>query len=308
MELHKHNIPHYPVMLDEVMSYLGVDKDKRYLDCTFGCGGYSKAFLSAGAKVCAIDRDVNALHYANSLKEQFTDRFEFRISCFADIANDNFDEQYDGIVFDLGVSSVQLDSPDRGFSFRFDGPLDMRMGNSKITASDIVNSYEEEKIANILYQYGEERKSRSIAKAIVLARKEKKISTTLELANIIRQVIPRARDGIDPATRSFQALRICVNDELGQLNKALMDSIALLRRKGRIVVVSFHSLEDRAVKRFMQGHSSDVMGSRYIPAKECSPNVLKMITKKPVMPCVQEIKENKRSRSAKLRCAELKEI
>ena len=309
MEDINHNISHYPVMLNEVLDYLKVDIDKRYLDCTFGCGGYTKALLSSGSQVDAVDRDINALDYTQNITDDFPGKFRFKTACFDEVATQYNNQKYDGIVFDLGVSSVQIDSPERGFSFRFDGPLDMRMGNSSMTAFDVVNSYQENKLADILYQYGEEKKSRSVAKAIVIERNTRSINTTLELANIIRKVVPRSKDGIDPATRSFQALRIYVNDELGQLQTALANSLQLLKNNGRLVVVSFHSLEDRIVKHFMQSHSNYKAVNRYLPKhKEC-PNILKIITKKPIVPTQNEVLINKRSSSAKLRCAQIiKEI
>ena len=303
---------HYPVMLNEVLEHLSPKDGEVYVDGTFGAGGYTKAFLeSADCTVIAIDRDPAALSVANDLKKDFGERFVFVQGCFGDaleLVNAAGYEQVDGFVLDLGVSSMQLDQADRGFSFRFDGPLDMRMNSQEgITAADIVNDTEEEELANIIYQYGEERLSRRIAKKIVEVRKSELIETTDRLADIIRSVVPRSpKDKIDPATRTFQALRIAVNDELGELERGLVGAQALLKEGGRLVVVSFHSLEDGFVKGFLyekSGHSSNA--SRHLPVvvNDTSSVSFSLPSRKAILPTDAEIQQNPRSRSAKMRVA-----
>ncbi|HBN22286.1 MAG TPA: 16S rRNA (cytosine(1402)-N(4))-methyltransferase [Holosporales bacterium] len=308
--LERGNPLHYSVMLDEVLDSLNLQSNGSYLDCTFGRGGYSKGVLEAlgTTKIIALDRDATAREAASEFKAQYADRFYFHPVCFDQMAEAlSEDEKLDGIMFDLGVSSPQLDRPERGFSFRFKGPLDMRMGNEGITAADVVNTYGESELADLIYLYGEEKKSRVVAKAIVMDRKEKPFETTSELAGLLRRIIPKSKDGIDPATRTFQALRIHVNDELGQLERALDASLALLKPGGRLVVVSFHSLEDRIVKKFMVKHSKKEAVNRYVPevlGASSEQPVLKLVSRKAVLPKAEEVKENPRSRSAKLRVAE----
>ena len=279
-----------------------------YADCTFGRGGYARAILDSddSVRVVGLDRDKEAELAAESFTKQYGDRFKFYNICFDELAEIfSDDEKFDGIVFDLGVSSPQLDKAERGFSFRFEGPLDMRMGDEGETAADVVNTYEETELANLIYKYGEERRSRSIAKAIVTARSENKFTTTTQLADLIRSVVPRSKDGIDPATRTFQALRIHVNDELGQLERALAGALSVLKPGGRLVVVSFHSLEDRIVKNFMNEFGKRKAVNRYLPEVEVEDeNLLKIISRKPFVPSATEVAENARSRSAKLRVAE----
>lgn len=303
---------HYPVMLDEVLKHLSPKDGEVYVDGTFGAGGYSKAFLeSANCTVIAIDRDPAAKAQANILKEDFGDRFIFVQGCFGDaleLVKSAGYNQVDGFVLDLGVSSMQLDQAERGFSFRFDGPLDMRMDSSDGTsAMDIVNDMPEEELANIIYKYGEERLSRRIAKKIVEVRSQEKIDTTEKLADIIRSVVPRSpKDKIDPSTRTFQALRITVNDELGELERGLIAAQELLKEGGRLLVVSFHSLEDGIVKAFMyekSGRRDNV--SRHLPAQvEDAPvSTFTLPVRKAIDPTDAEIQQNSRSRSAKLRVA-----
>lgn len=303
---------HYPVMLNEVLEHLSPKDGEVYVDGTFGAGGYSKAFLeSTNCTVIAIDRDPAAMARANVLKENFGDRFIFVQGCFGDalelVKSAGYD-QVDGFVLDLGVSSMQLDQAERGFSFRFDGPLDMRMDSSaEISATDIVNDTPEEDLANIIYKYGEERLSRRIAKKIVEVRGEEKIETTEKLADIIRSVVPRSpKDKIDPATRTFQALRIAVNDELGELERGLISAQGLLKEGGRLLVVSFHSLEDGIVKAFMyekSGRRDNV--SRHLPAQmdDAPVPTITLPVRKAIDPTDAEIQQNSRSRSAKLRVA-----
>lgn len=306
---------HAPVMINEVLEYLSPRDGGVYVDCTFGAGGYSRAVLeSCDCKVIAFDQDDTVLPYAQALHSEFGERFEFVQGCFGDI-----DELLDsigvskvsGIVLDIGVSSMQLDKADRGFSFRFDGPLDMRMGRSlsEEMAADLVNEMEEQDLANIIYKYGEERMSRRIAKAIVLKRQEERFETTSQLADVVRTVVKKSsKDTTDPATRTFQALRIAVNDELGELERALGKSSELLMSAGRLVVVTFHSLEDRIVKKYMRAQSGRVSrGSKYLPDAS-QPEELPLyrdLTRKAVLPSPEEISANSRSRSAKLRAVEL---
>lgn len=296
---------HYPVMLNEVLENLDVANGKIYVDATFGNGGYSEAILNkADCKVIALDRDANVLARAKEMKQIYGNRFEFRQGCFG-----NFDtlvsENIDGAVFDIGVSSMQLDQAERGFSFAKDAPLDMRMSQEGTSAYDLVNKLSEGELADILYNYGEEKKSRQIAKKIIETRKAKPIETTVELANIIYQVIRRSfNQTIDPATRSFQALRIAVNDELNELQKGLINASVRLKKGGRLVVVDFHSLEDRIVKSFFKNNSDkNVHISRYRIQEPTKSNAMFCFASKAIVPTAQELELNSRSRSAKLRYA-----
>lgn len=303
---------HYPVMLNEVLENLSPADGEVYVDGTFGAGGYTKAFLeSADCTVIAIDRDPAALKTAQALQEKFGERLIFVQGCFGDalelLKAAGFD-QVDGFVLDIGVSSMQIDQAERGFSFRHDGALDMRMDTTQgVTAADIVNETKEEDLANLIYRYGEERLSRRIARRIVAKRQEKKIETTLELADIVREVVPKSpKDKIDPATRTFQALRIAVNDELGELERGLVAAEKLLKDSGRLVVVSFHSLEDGIVKTFFyerSGRSSN--NSRHLPQSMEENQLPSFVLKKrkAIDPSDSEIQQNPRSRSAKLRVA-----
>lgn len=302
---------HYPVMLNEVLEGLDPQDGEVYVDGTFGAGGYTRAFLNAAdCTVIAIDRDPSALKTAEKFAEEFGGRFIFVQGCFGDaleLVNAAGFEKIDGFVLDVGVSSMQIDRAERGFSFRFDGPLDMRMGQDGMTAADIVNDTEEEDLANLIYKYGEERLSRRVAKRIVASRAQKPIETTFDLADVVRQAVPRSpKDKIDPATRTFQALRIAVNDELGELEKGLEAAESLLKTDGRLAVVSFHSLEDGIVKSFLFERSGrQVNASRHMPAMVESKNLPSFILKKrkAIEASDVEIKENARSRSAKLRLA-----
>lgn len=296
---------HYPVMLNEVLENLDVSDNKTYVDATFGNGGYSEAILNkANCKVIALDRDSTVLPRVEELKKQFGDRFEFRLGCFGDFA-ELVEKNIDGAVFDIGVSSMQLDQTERGFSFSKDAPLDMRMSQTGVSAKDLVNQLSETELADILYNYGEEKKSRQIAKKIIEARKVKPIETTVELANIIYQINKRSfNQNIDPATRSFQALRIAVNDELNELSKGLLGATSRLNKNGRLVVVDFHSLEDRIVKTFMKLNSDKKQHvSRYRKDENSNSNALFSYVSKAIVPTAQELELNSRSRSAKLRYA-----
>lgn len=303
--------PHYPVMLPEVLEALSPQDGGVYVDGTFGAGGYSCAILGAAqCKVYGVDRDENALAAAENVKAEFGERFVFLQGRFGNVVsllNEHGLDKVNGFVLDVGVSSMQIDNAERGFSFRYDGPLDMRMDQSSSdeTAADIVNDYEEEDLANLIYAYGEERLSRRIARAIVLRRKETPFECTSDLADVVRSAVPKKpNDKIDPATRTFQALRIAVNDELGELERALDAAVDILEDGGRLVVVCFHSLEDRIVKRFFKEKSGgNSSGSRHMPVSDNRAiRVFHLPNRnKAVIPSSEEVQENARSRSAKLR-------
>lgn len=300
---------HYPVMLADVLESLNPTDGEVYVDGTFGAGGYAAAILErADCTVVAIDRDVDAAARAEAMQEKYGDRLVFIHGCFGDVQgllkSTGFDA-VDGFVLDLGVSSFQIDEVGRGFSFRFDGPLDMRMDVSRgETAADIVNAYDEGDLADLIYLYGEERKSRRVARAIVQRRAEQKFETTEDLANVVRGAVPRSRGhDIDGATRTFQALRIAVNDELGELERALDVSEDILNPGGRLVVVSFHSLEDGRVKRFLRDKSGGENVSRHLPQVENEAAVFDLPQKKAFKPSKDELSENARSRSARMRVA-----
>jgi 16S rRNA (cytosine1402-N4)-methyltransferase len=299
---------HIPVMLAEVLEELAPRDDGRYLDATFGGGGYAGAILDAArCTLFAIDRDPDAIARGAALAALHPGRLHLLEGSFGNMVGLLHDlgvGALDGIVLDLGVSSFQLDDPARGFSFRADGPLDMRMGRSGPNAADLVRELSEPELADTLYQLGEERLSRRIARAIVAARAEAPIETTGQLAGIIRGVMPPARDGIHPATRSFQALRIKVNDELGEIERALAGAAALLAPGGRLVVVAFHSLEDRLVKRFfLDASGRNPAPSRHDPRglTADAPAAFTLLTPKPRRPGHAEIVRNPRARSARLR-------
>lgn len=303
--------PHFSVMLPEVLSVLGPRDGEVYVDGTFGAGGYTRAFLeSANCTVIAIDRDPSAVSRADAMKKEFGERLIFVEGCFGDalelVKSAGYD-RVDGFVLDIGVSSMQLDERERGFSFRFDAPLDMRMDTrGGMTAADIVNGYGEEDLANLIYKYGDERKSRYIARKVVEERAIAPIETTLRLADIVRGIVYKSpKDKIDPATRTFQALRIAVNDELGELERGLRAAEELLKEGGRLVVVSFHSLEDGIVKSYLYERAGKTPApSKYLPLAESSalPSFA-LSPKKPLDPSDSEIAQNPRSRSARLRGA-----
>jgi len=299
---------HSPVLLDEVLEYIDPQDRKHYLDCTFGAGGYTKAILKkADCFVTALDRDPTTLVFANEIQEEFVGRFEFVQTNFASAKDKLEGKQFDGIVLDLGISSMQVDSAERGFSFMRDGDLDMRMGLDGISASEFIENASEEEIANVIYKYGEEVQSRHIAKAIVEARKESPIDTTFKLADIVRSSMHYRKGKIDPSTKTFQAIRIHINKELESLERFLESLKDMLKAGGRILVVSFHSLEDSIVKSFFKEYSAKkVARSKY--AKDVADydddKWLKIITKKPVTPSRSEVLRNPRSRSSRLRVAE----
>jgi len=258
--------PHRPVLLDEVLAAFAPLDGKRIVDGTFGAGGYSRALLEAGASVIAIDRDPSVQPFVDALSAEFGARFIFVPGTFSQL--DSLAAAHgsiDGVVLDIGVSSMQLDQAERGFSFMRDGPLDMRMSGQGESAADLVNGLETEQLANLLYAFGEERKSRRIAQFITSARDTAPIRSTLELARIIEKAIGRKPGDAHPATRSFQALRIAVNAEFEQLVEALFAAERLLGEGGRLVVVSFHSLEDRIVKRFLDPDKGGPAQSRHLP-------------------------------------------
>lgn len=295
---------HIPVMLKEVLENLTPQNGGLYVDATFGNGGYSEAILKvANCRVIAIDRDPNVKARADELKTLYGSRFEFRAGQFGDFS-DLIPEAVDGAVFDIGVSSMQLDQSERGFSFSKDAPLDMRMSCTGKTAADLVNTLPERELADLIYKYGEERKSRQIASRIVEYRKSKAIETTKELAEIIYTVIHKTPNNIDPATRTFQALRIAVNNELGELESGLSGAAEKLKSRGRLVVVTFHSLEDRIVKNFFNEKAGKKRSvSRYMPELPQNSDALLAECSKAIAPTEEEIIRNPRSRSAKLRVA-----
>ncbi len=313
---------HIPVMLDEVLDALALGEGAVLVDATFGGGGYSRAILeAANCTVWGIDRDPDAVARARDLEAKYEGRLRVLHGNFSEMEHllgREGIEEVQGITLDLGVSSFQLDNPARGFSFRFDGPLDMRMDGPDAaagpSAADIVNSLEEEALADVLFNFGDERKSRRIARAIVAARKSKSITGTLELAGIIGGAIGRSgrqAQKIHPATRSFQALRIYVNDELGELDKVLSAAERLLASRGRLAVVSFHSLEDRKVKNFFRQRSGRIaVESRHAPSAardvpERAPEAtLVPLYRRARRPSSTEVAANPRARSAHLRAAE----
>ena len=299
---------HVPVMLPDVLRHLAPAADDVLLDGTFGGGGYAAAVLDAApCTLWAIDRDPDAIARGAALAARHPGRLHLLHGRFGDMVSllaAHGVGALDGIVLDLGVSSFQIDDPARGFSFRSDGPLDMRMAAAGPTAADLVRDLPEDELADTLYQFGEERLSRRIARAIVAARAEGPIATTAQLAGIIRSVVPPDRSGIDPATRSFQALRIRVNDELGEIERALAQAASLLAPGGRLVVVSFHSLEDRLVKRFMIGAAGrEPSPSRHDPRSLMgrAASEFHLLTPRAERPDPAEARANPRARSARLR-------
>jgi 16S rRNA (cytosine1402-N4)-methyltransferase len=304
-------IDHIPVLLDEVIDMLSPQKNKTYIDATFGAGGYSRKILqSADCKLIAIDRDPDVRVYADSLKDEFGARFDFLNIPFSELTsslNAQSVNQVDGIIVDLGVSSMQLDTAERGFAFSKNGLLDMRMSKTGKSAYDFVNFEDETTIANILYNYADESFSRRIARAIVDARKNKAIETTFELADLVRRTLPGKFKGhkTDPATKTFQAIRIWVNDELHEIESLLEQSKHLLKIGGKVIFVTFHSIEDRLVKTFFLEHGKkNTVISRYLPDPDVADEPLfLMLNKKVIVPSANEIRDNIRSRSAKLRAA-----
>jgi 16S rRNA (cytosine1402-N4)-methyltransferase len=299
---------HIPVLGREAVEMLGPRDGGIYVDATFGAGGYSRAILDIpGTRIIGIDRDRTAIAGGFDLVDRSGGRLtlvEDKFSNLAGICAAQGLDAVDGVVMDVGVSSMQLDEADRGFSFRIEGPLDMRMGHDGPTAADVVARASEADLANIIYIFGEERHSRSVARAIVAARKETPITTTRGLADIVAKVVWSKPGEIHPATRTFQGLRIFVNQELDELHLALSAAERVLKPGGRLVVVSFHSLEDRIVKNFLSERGKAGGGSRHLPEMAQAAPSFSILTKRPVTPDDAEISANPRARSAKLRAAE----
>lgn len=299
-EASEHDAPHVPVLLAEVLEALQPLAGARIVDGTFGAGGYSRALLEAGATVVAIDRDPSVEPHVARLKADYPDRFSFVAGEFARL-DALVSQPVDGVVLDIGVSSMQLDQSARGFSFMREGPLDMRMSGQGESAADLVNGLDETALANLLFAYGEERKSRRIAHSIVAARADAPITTTLELARLIEKAIGRKPGDNHPATRSFQALRIAVNAEFDQLVEGLFASERLLGEGGRLAVVTFHSLEDRIAKRFFDPEKGGPAASRHLPQVEVAAR--RWVVSKARKASSSETARNPRARSAILRAA-----
>lgn len=296
--------PHVPVLLTPLLAAVA-PVEGVWLDGTFGAGGYSRGLLAAGAaRVIGVDRDPLAFDLAAHWAGQFGDRLRLVQGTFSALDR-HAGEPLDGVVLDLGVSSMQLDLAERGFSFMKDGPLDMRMSQDGDSAADLVNSAEEAQLADIIYLYGEDHASRRIARAIVEARAKAPLTTTLQLAEVVAKVLPRPKPGQShPATRTFQAIRIAVNTEFDELAEGLAAAERALKPGGRLAVVTFHSLEDRIVKRYLQlasGHEANA--NRYAPARATTEARFEMITRRAVGPDEAELSANPRARSAKLRVA-----
>jgi 16S rRNA (cytosine1402-N4)-methyltransferase len=307
------NFKHEAVLLDESIKYLNIKSDGIYFDGTLGRGGHSSEILknlSEKGRLIAVDRDIKAVE---EVKKKMSSHKNFIIKHanfinFDNVLKELSIEKVDGMLFDLGVSSPQIDNAKRGFSYQKDGPLDMRMNrNQKLTAADIVNNYSQKEIENIISDYGEENWAARIAEFIVRRRKDKKIETTSELVDIIKAAVPKGarRKGGHPARRTFQALRIATNDELDQLKILINKAVKFLNPGGRIVIISFHSLEDRIVKHTFRKLAEDCVCPPDFPICVCDKkSELKIITKSPVQANKSEIEENPRSRSAKLRAGE----
>ena len=302
---------HVPVLLDEVIALLKPRDGAIYVDATFGCGGYTRALMSAATcDVVGIDRDPDSQQFAEQIEGGWGNRFQFIRGNFGamerHLEGRDIGRVNGGIVLDLGVSSIQLDNASRGFSFRDDGPLDMRMGNVGLDAMSFINRASEIELARVIRKYGEEHRANSVAKAIVAARKKEPISRTRELASIVRHVVKKSADGLDPATRTFQALRVHINDELRELASGLAAAERILTAGGRLVVVSFHSLEDRIVKTFFRervGRGGNPSRHQPPPSATRSPT-FRLLTARPLRPKSREISINPRSRSARLRAVE----
>ena len=309
MNLNRSVLTHTPVLLKEAVRALTVQPGGRYIDCTLGNGGHARAILeqsSPGGQLLGIDADPEAIKAARSHLQRYRESIKLVNQSFANL--ENICLKYDfhpvhGILFDLGLSSLQLADAHRGFSFQQDGPLDMRLSpDQELTAADIVNHYSEDELANIIRAYGEEIRSRRIARSIV---QERPLETTLQLARIVEKAVGGRKDRIHPATKTFQALRIAVNYELENLMSALRQAVNLLGFGGRLVVISYHSLEDRIVKQFLQRESRDCICPPRTPTCVCGHTAsLKLVNKKIITPSAKEVELNPRSRSAKMRAAE----
>jgi 16S rRNA (cytosine1402-N4)-methyltransferase len=297
---------HVPVLLDEIVAHLAPVPGEVFIDGTFGLGGYSRALLTSGASVIGIDRDPTAIAGGQALVAEAAGRLTLlpgRFSELDELARSAGHESVDGVVLDIGVSSMQIDEAERGFSFRFDGPLDMRMSLEGPSAADVVNTMEPRDLARIISALGEERRAVSVARAIGQDRVLKPYTRTSELAGLVERVVgKKPTDPIHPATRTFQALRIYVNQELDELADALVAAERILKPGGRLVIVSFHSLEDRIVKRFFAERSEvRAGGSRHMPERVVAAPTFELLDKGPVTAGDTEISSNPRSRSAKLR-------
>ena len=294
--------PHVSVLLDEVIENLAAGPGDTIVDGTFGAGGYSRAILATGAKVVAFDRDPTVRRFAAGFPE---DRFQLVEARFSEMDAVLGEGCADGVALDLGVSSMQIDEAERGFSFMQDGPLDMRMGGAGLSAADVVNSLEESELKRVIAVFGEERRARTVARAIARRRREQPFTRTGELAQLIQAVLGRRpHEAIHPATRTFQALRIFVNRELEELTQGLSAAEQLLKPGGRLAVVTFHSLEDRIVKRFLSERSGkEARPSRHRPAGQAVPPSFELLGPQPVMARDEEVSRNPRARSAKLRAA-----
>jgi 16S rRNA (cytosine1402-N4)-methyltransferase len=299
---------HIPVLARQVFDRLQPRDGETYIDGTFGAGGHTRAILEvSGTHVIGIDRDRNAVADAFPLVEQSEGRLtlvEDRFSNLEHVARNLGHEAMEGILLDLGVSSMQLDEPERGFSFRNDGPLDMRMGGEGPSAADLVNTASERDLSAIVATLGEERFARPVAREIVKARDEQQITTTRQLAEVVESVVHARPGEMHPATRTFQALRMFVNDELGELTEALAAAERMLKPGGRLVVISFHSLEDRIVKTFLSERGKTSAGSRHLPEVMQAPPSFSILTRKPEVADDEELSRNPRARSAKLRAAQ----
>ena len=301
---------HVPVLLKEMLAALAPQDGEVYVDATFGGGGYTKAILAAAnCQVIAIDRDPEAAARAVELQKQFPDRLKYFSATFSELPEVMQKAGVispHGVVFDFGVSSFQIDQPERGFSFRFNGPLDMRMSGVGQTAADVVNTYAEDELANIIYHYGEERQSRRIAKAIIKARALEPLTTTQQLADLVKATIKVPPQAQHPATLTFQALRIFVNNELMEIKNGLIFAEKFLEVKGRLVAVTFHSLEDRLVKTFIKERAATTKKqSRLLPGEQQLVDIKTLVDVYPkgIGASPAEIGENPRSRSARLRAA-----
>jgi 16S rRNA (cytosine1402-N4)-methyltransferase len=300
---------HIPVLVDAVLAALAPRDDAAYVDATFGAGGYSDAILGAArCRVFGIDRDPDAVARGRVLADKHGGRLTLIAGAFGDmerLIGPFSPGPIAGIAFDLGVSSMQLDEAPRGFSFRQDGPLDMRMSRDGETAADLIARLSERELAELIRTLGEERFAGRVARAVIAAQRRQPLATTGELAEIVRAAIPKREPGLDPATRTFQALRIAVNDELGELDRGLAAAERLLMPGGRLAVVSFHSLEDARAKSFLRRRSEAERGSRHLPPRPNGPTPSFVLqSRRPTRPGPEEIARNPRARSARLRSAE----
>lgn len=305
---------HVPVLAREAVAALALKPGAIALDGTFGAGGYTRLMLDAasGVHIIAIDRDPSAIAAGQALVAESGGRLtlvEGRFSQLDELAAQAGMPALDAVVLDIGVSSMQIDEAERGFSFRFDGPLDMRMGMAGESAADLVNEADEAVLADVIYHYGEERRARAVARAIVTARAEVPITTTRQLADIVSRVVHLPPGSVHPATRTFQALRIAVNDELGEIARALHAAETALKPGGRLAVVTFHSLEDRIVKLFLANRSGrGAGGSRHLPAIAAQAQTFRLVGPQPLVPSDAECAANPRARSAKLRVGERTDV